>query len=239
MEINRVLDIFPLWALLPITIAILALSIEVGFRVAGYRQKHSRDEPPASVGPVVAPILGLLAFMLAFTFGMAGSRFEARRQVVLTEANAIGTTYLRAGLLPEPMRTEVQGLLRQYVDTRLEGTNQEKLTSALARSDELLKLLWLQGVAASEKERTPMTSLFLTSLNQVIEVSATRTMAAIRSRIPGTIWIALYTVAMIAMGTVGYSSRLTSPKRSLVLSALVLVFSVVLVLIADLDRPGQ
>src|SRR5262245_50288384 len=125
MEINRVLDIFPLWALLPITIAILALSIEAGFRVAGYRQKHSRDEPPASVGPIVAPILGLLAFMLAFTFGMAGSRFEARRQVVLTEANAIGTTYLRAGLLPEPMRTEVQGLLRQYVDTRLEGTNQE------------------------------------------------------------------------------------------------------------------
>ena len=83
-----------------------------------------------------------------------------------------------------------------------------------------------------------MTSLYLQSLNQVIEVNATRTMAAVRSRVPGAIWVALYSMAVISMLTVGYSSRLTSPKRSLVLVALVLAFSVVLVLIADLDRPG-
>ena len=166
MEVHGLLDRLPLWALLPITLGLLQLGVELGFRVADHRQKRSKEEPAASVGPVVTPILGLLAFMLAFTFGMAGSRFETRRQVVLTEANAIGTTYLRAGLLPEPMGTESQNLLRQYVDVRLEAVNPDKLAEAITKSKELLKRLWSQAVAVTQKERSPVTSLFIQSLTR-------------------------------------------------------------------------
>ena len=69
--------------------------------------------------PIVGSILALLAFMMAFTFGMAGSRYNTRRAAVLDEANAIGTAYLRADLLPDAHRAEVRALLREYVDVRL------------------------------------------------------------------------------------------------------------------------
>ena len=76
---------------------------------------------------MVAATLALLAFILAFTFGLAGSWFDVRRRLVIDEANAIGTTYLRAGMLPEPHRSDVRDLLREYVDVRLEAIKPGKL----------------------------------------------------------------------------------------------------------------
>ena len=82
------------------------------------------------MAPIVAATLGLLAFMLAFTFGMAASRFEERRQAVLSETNAINTTYLRAALLPDPMSGDTRNLLREYVDVRLKGANPARTAQA-------------------------------------------------------------------------------------------------------------
>ena len=79
---------------------------------------------------MVAAVLALLAFLLTFTFGMAASRFEARRQVLLDEANAIGTAYLRAALLSDPQRAEIRKLLREYVDVRLEAVQPGKAEPA-------------------------------------------------------------------------------------------------------------
>jgi hypothetical protein len=110
------------------------------------------EEKEAPVGSMVGATLGLLAFMLAFTFGMAENRFEDRRQVVLSEANAIGTAYLRAAMLPEPMRTDSRNLLREYVDVRLEGTRPGKTEQSISKSEELHERLWLEAVAAPEKE---------------------------------------------------------------------------------------
>src|SRR6185503_13597513 len=155
METTGLLDPFPLWTILPLTIAIGLAAFEFGYRLAHYRQQRHEEEKESPVGGMVAGTLGLLAFMLAFTFGLAGSRFEDRRQVVLSEANAIGTTYLRAAMLPEPMRTEAQNLLREYVDVRLEGIQPGKLHEAIAKSEELHNRLWAQAVAASEKDRSP------------------------------------------------------------------------------------
>src|ERR1044071_3455622 len=110
---NGLLDPFPLWTILPLTVAVALLAVEAGFRFARYRQQRSAEEKEAALGGMVGATLGLLAFMLAFTFGLAGARFEDRREVLLSEANAIGTTYLRAAMLTEPMRTEIQNLLRE------------------------------------------------------------------------------------------------------------------------------
>src|SRR5262245_48849035 len=146
MESTGLLDPFPLWSILPLTVVFGLAAFEFGFRVAHYRQQQHQEEKESPVGGLVAGTLGLLAFMLAFTFGLAGSRFEERRQVVLSEANAIGTSYLRAEMLPEPMRTEVKNLLREYVDVRLEGVQQGKLDQAMAKSEELHARLWAQAV---------------------------------------------------------------------------------------------
>ena len=233
------LDPFPLWTILPLTVALALLSVELGYRFARYRQQRDRAENVASLGGLVGGTLGLLAFMSAFTFGLAGSRFEARRQILLSEANAIGTTYLRAAIIPEPMRTESRNLLREYVDVRLKGAQQPgQLEQALARSNELHNLLWSQAVAAAEKERSPMTSLYMQSLNQVIDSHASRLMA-LQSRVPGVIWIVLYVLGFLVMVLIGYQSGLAQSRRSLAAVVLILGFSLVLYLVADLDRPGQ
>jgi hypothetical protein len=241
METTGLLDPFPLWSILPLTIVIGLASFEFGYRVAHYRQQQHQEEKETPVGGMVAGTLGLLAFMLAFTFGLAGARFEDRRQVVLDEANAVGTTYLRAEMLPEPMRTEVKKLLREYVDLRVEAVQQqpEKLNEAVSKSEALQERLWAQAVAVTEKDRSPIAALFVDSLNSVIDLHATRVMAGLRSRVPAVIWIVLYVLAILAMEMIGYHAGLANSRRSIAAVALIIAFSLVLFLIADLDRPGQ
>ena len=239
MQQVGLLDFLPLWSILPLTVAVALLSVELGYRLASYRQLHSQEEKESPVSGMVGATLGLLAFMLAFTFGLAGSRHEDRRQVLLSEVNAIGTTYLRAAMLPEPMRTESQNLLREYVDVRLEAVQPGKLDQALRKSEELHKRLWTQAVAATEKDRSDITGLFVSSLNEVIDLHAKRVMAGLRSRVPAVIWIVLFVLAILAMVIMGYHSGLAHSRRSIAVIALVIGFSSVLYLIADLDRPGE
>ncbi len=240
MDKTGLLDIFPLWTIFPLTVAVALFSVELGHRVARSRQRHSQEEKESPLGGMVGATLGLLAFMLAFTFGLAGSRFEDRRQVVLSEANAIGTTYLRAAMLPEPMRTDAQKLLREYVDIRLKAVAEpDKLAQAIAESEELHNRLWSVAVAAAEKDRTVITGLFIQSLNEVIDLHATRIMAAVRSRVPGVIWIVLFLLLVLGMAMMGYQASLANNRRSIAVIVVVLGFSSVLYLITDLDRPAR
>ncbi|MGH9764410.1 MAG: hypothetical protein ACREDR_19465 [Blastocatellia bacterium] len=239
MENFGLLDPIPLWALLLLTVVVGLLSVEIGYRLARYRRKRSEAEKEAPVGGMVGGALGLLAFMLAFTFGLATSRFEERRQIVVAEANAIGTTYLRAAMLPEPMRTQTRDLLRQYVEIRIEGINAGNAGLVLSKSDELQDRLWSEAVAATEKDRSPIVGLFVDSLNEVIDLHAKRVMVGLRSRIPGAIWTALYLLAILAMVAMGYHEGLTGSGRSLAVLPLVVAFCIVLILVVDVDRPGE
>jgi hypothetical protein len=239
MEIMGLLDFLPLWSILPLTIILTLLSGELGYRFASYRERYVAGEKESPVGNMVGGTIGLLALMLAFTFGLAGSRFEDRRQVLLAETNAIGTTYLRAAMLPEPMRTETQNLLREYVEVRLEAVQAGKLDQASAKSEELHKRLWSQAVVVTEKDRSDVTALFVQSLNEIIDLHAKRVMAGLRSRVPSAIWIVLYGLAVLAMVMMGYHSGLAHSTRSIAVIPLVLGFSSVLFLIVDLDRPRE
>src|SRR3569832_710976 len=239
MELTGLLDPFPLWTIFAISVALALISVEAGYRLAQWRSRGSQKKKEAPVGGMAGAALGLLAFMLAFTFGMAASRYEDRRQALLAEANAIGTTYLRSKMLAEPMRTDAQNLLREYVDVRLEAVQPGKLQQGIVKSEDLQNRLWSVAVAQAEKERTVITALFIQSLNEVIDLHAVRVMAGVRSRVPGMIWIVLYLLAVIAMVMMGYHAGLANSRRSIATIALVIGFSSVLYLIADLDRPGQ
>jgi hypothetical protein len=239
MQSSTFLDVLPIWTIFPITLVIGVLAVEGGRRIATLWRRRAKDKPEAPAPPIVAATLGLLAFLLAFTFSMAASRFEERKQAVLTEANAIQTSYLRAATLPEPMSADSRNLLRDYVEVRLAGVRPEQLQQAIVKSEELHRQLWSQAVAAAQKERSPMTSLFMQSLNDVINLHEKRVMAGIHNRVPGAIWIGLYLLLVLAMAVMGYYEGTSGMIHSLAVFGMVLAFSTVFGLIADLDRPSQ
>lgn len=236
---SEAIDVIPLWSFLGLTVLLVLAMVEVGFRIGRWRGQRIEHEQETPVGAIVGAILGLLAFLLAFTFSLAAARYDTRRELVLNEANAIGTTYLRTELLSEPQRAALRGLLRQYVDQRLAAIDPDKRDAALTRSEELQNEIWVHAVAAAEKKPSPITALFIQSLNDMIDMHAKRLALGVRSRIPFTIWIALYLAAILGMMGVGYQSGLSGANRTLATLILAIAFSLVLWLIADLDRPQE
>jgi len=238
--VNEPLDTVPLWGLVTVTIVVTLLAIEVGYWFGLRRSQGTDQEKETAVGTAVAAALGLLAFLVAFTFGLAASRFETRRAVLLEEVNAIGTAYLRAGLLPEPHRTSVRRLLQEYVDIRLTAVKKGSIEVGRQRSEELHGRLWSEVVAVAERDpRSIPIGLFIQSVNELIDLHTKRLNAAGRSRIPTPIWIALFSVLVVTLGAMGYHSGLTKTRRSLASLAVVLSFAITIWVIADLDRPQQ
>jgi hypothetical protein len=239
MESNGVLDAIPLWGVFIAILLVVLLSVECGYRIGKYRRDRREWEKEPPVGTMVGATLGLLALILAFTFGLAAARFDTRRQVLLNEANAIGTTYLRASMLPE-RRDEVRTLLRKYVDTRIEAARSNKTAEGIFQSENIQNQLWAQATAVAEKNpNSIVVGLFVQSLNQVIDLHAERVQAGLRSRIPGAIWIGLFAVAALSLAVMGYHAGMVGTRRSLAILAVAVTFSVVIELIADLDRPQE
>ena len=239
MENNAPLDALPLWALFISILAVVLLSVECGYRLGKYRRSRHEQEKEAPLGTMVGATLGLLAFILAFTFGLAAARFDNRRQVLLDEANAIGTTYLRAGILPE-RGDQIRALLRDYVGARLEAVQPGKLAQEIRRSEDLQQKMWLEAEALGQKNANSIVvGLFVQSLNQMIDLHAERLQAGLRSRIPGAIWLGLFAVAALSLAAMGYHAGLSGTRRSLAVVAVAVAFAVVIELIADLDRPQE
>jgi hypothetical protein len=238
MRYTTVLDTLPLWGLFLAIVLLVLVSIEGGYRL-GFIRSRSEHEKDAPVGAMVGAMLGLLAFLLAFTFGMAASRYDTRRALVLDEANAIGTTYLRAAMLPVGS-DEVRGLLRDYVDARLAAVRSGAVAEGLRQAEELQGRLWTHAVAAGQQHpNSIVVGLFVASLNEVIDLHAKRVTAGLRNRIPGTIWAALFSMAVLSLGAMGYHSGLVGGSRSFAVIAVALAFSAAIALVVDLDRPQE
>ena len=240
MQYVAPLDAIPLWAFFWIAIATILLGHEVGFRLGRMRTRRADKEKDGTVGGMVAAELGLLAFLLAFTFGIAASRFDARRQALLDEANAIGTAYLRTAFLPEPHRAEIRRLMRDYVDVRIAAPQGGSVEDAVKRSEELHDRMWAGAVAASEKDtRSIPVGMFVESLNEVIDLHTKRVTVSLQSRIPMPVWVVLFGVAILSFGAMGYHGGLAATTRSPAVFVVAMTFAAVIWLVADLDRPGQ
>lgn len=237
MQMSRPLDALPLWALFVGILLVVLFSVEFGYRLGKYRRSRREEEKEAPLGTMVGATLGLLAFILAFTFGLAANRFDNRRQVLLDEANAIGTTYLRAGMLPESGE-QIRGLLREYVSVRLNAVRSQNLAEGIRRSEDVQQKVWTEAETVGNKNpNSIVVGLFIQSLNEMIDLHAKRVQAGVRSRIPGAIWLGLFAVACLSFATMGYHAGLSGTRRSLAILAVAVTFSVVIELIADLDRP--
>ena len=220
-------------------LAVIWLAIEIGYQLGS----RSGGRGSANVTTLEGAILGLLALMIGFTFAMSLTRFEGRRDAVLNEANAIGTTALRARLLPDPHRAEVLSLLREYVKTRLDitqrPTSPAELAAAVDRSSRLQEALWQQAKALAAKDNGMVpTGLFIQTLNEMIDDQAKR-LAVLRNRVPNIVMMALFGVAAIAGAFAGYASSLDERRTRMPVYLMGFVVASVMLLLLDLDRPGQ
>jgi hypothetical protein len=219
------------------TIAILGAS--EGGRLLGIR---ALGRGGGDVSTLEGAVLGLLALMIGFSFAIALSRFEARRDAVLNEANAIGTTALRARLLPAPYDSEALKSLRQYVQLRLEITQRvvsaAELNAIIGRSNEIQQGLWRNAMALAAKDTGMVpTGLFIQSLNEMIDNQG-KHVEAIRSRVPNIVFLALYGVAIVAFTLAGYANGLLEQRRvRLPVYVMGVLVSAVILMIQDLDRP--
>ncbi len=221
-----------------LTVGLTLAAVEAGYLLGRWRHRRAHEQEVTASATGVAT-LGLLAFTLALTFTMAAARYDTRRELVVEEANAIGTTYLRALLLPAAQAAETRNLLRRYVDARLEAATVGKQAEGVARSERLHALLWRQAVAAGAAQADSVTTgLFIASLNDVIDLH-TKRLAAWRNRIPGVIWVFLFVTTVLGMASMGYHAGLTGSRRTLAVIFLALAFSSALALIEDLDRPRE
>jgi hypothetical protein len=234
MSGSSIIDFLPLWLFYLIVSAIVLLVIEAGWHLGNYRRQRAEDEK-TPVNAAVGATLGLLAFLLAFTFSMAATRFDSRKLVILNEANAIGTTYLRTSLLPDPLGEQARSLLREYTVIRAGGRVVIMSEDGMTRSAALQDQLWAIAAEVGAQSSSYTTGLFIQSLNEMIDLDEVR-ITANRNRIPDSIWLMLGVVTIFSMAAIGFQFGLTGARSWVVIILLLIAFTTVITMIADLDR---
>lgn len=222
-------------------LALMTLGVVLG---AALRRRHDRGRGDAERsdeldGFISSAVLGLLALLLGFTFALAVDRFETRRALVLEEANAIGTTYLRTQLLEEPHRTRISGLLTDYTGNRLALATApaEKIPPLLAENDRLLTELWAATSSAFQTvKHLDFSSAYLETMNNLIDLDASRK-AARRVHVPTEVFVVLIIYMVVTASVLGY--LFVAPRGRAGAMFMLGLLVLCLMLILDIDRPNR
>jgi hypothetical protein len=200
------------------------------------KKVRESGESVAQEGYLLSGMLGLLGLLLAFSFGMVLNRYEARRELVTTEANAIGTAYLRAQLLDEPHRSHLSQLLVAYTGNRIELANAGGESRVLiARNDQLLTDIWTAVRASRESALAHgVTTALLMSFNEVIDLDTERKVAW-ELRVPVEVGVLLIVYLAVMAGVVGH--QVDGPRGRRAATVLFIAIALSITVITDLNRP--
>jgi len=229
---NTVTD-YPLLVLV-LSFFVLWLSARIGSSIRRRPGEDIRDD----FGVIQGATLTLLGLVVGFSFSMAMSRYDQRKNYEAEEANAIGTEYVRAQLLPAADAEKVRALLRSYLDQRVlfyVTRDQQQLRQIYARTAELQTELWSAVRAPGGAQPMPLTALAVSGMNDVFNAQG-YTQAAWWNRIPVEAWVLMATIAVCCNVLVGYGARNVKAAGTLLL-VLPLVLSISFFLIADIDSP--
>lgn len=238
------MDPIPIWALFAIVFIVVMISIEVGYRWGQTAHRWSADEKESPTSASAGAVLGLVAFILAFTFSIVSNRYDARKGLVRDDANAIRTAYHRSDFLPEPDRAEAKELLRKYLDLRLAfvqagNIEPERVQEFLTEVARIQGHLWDVAVTNARKDmNSDVAALYIESLNEVIDVHALRMAVGVQERIAIGIWGVLGGLTILGMMGMGYHAGIAGSKRSMAMLLMALSFAMVIAMIASLERPG-
>lgn len=235
---EQFLDSVPICGVYLLLFGVGIAVFEIGFRIGRWYQRRTPDEKEGITGTLVGSMLGLLALLLAFTVGISESRFDTRRGLVMSEANAIGTTYLRAGYLPEPYHTEIRDLLREYVPLQIFTKNPLTLTTEIERSAALQDEIWARTeTLARENPNSETVALFIETVNEMIDLHAERVMASVYARVPDTLLLMLVFGGTLTVALIGYNAGLTGNRSLLGAVLVIIIMAAVITIVFDLDRP--
>lgn len=227
--------VLPYWVLFLFTFAIGIAASELGSWITRRREKDEKEKSSA-VGTLVGALLGLLAFMLGFTFSITSSRFSERKHLVVDQAKAIGTCYLRTSLLPEKQKQETRRLFKEYVDLLIGTSKNADIEKNVPIMENLQTQIWKQASSLqNENMDSPLRSLYVSSVNEVIDIFGERKAVVSVFKIPALIWLALLLLYLLSMFVVGAEMGSNKSRRTLNLPIMTAAFAIIVVLIAEMD----
>ena len=233
----------PTWAIVfGLLLASLAAN-ELGFRYGRWHQGRESELSKTVSNTLKGSIFALVALLLAFSFSATSNRYDMRQRLVLDQANAVGTAYLRAGLLGEPARGEIREILRRYVDVRLEhfnaGYHTQRAEATQLAIEGLMSELWAQveqqNAADAEVIRT---SLIVPAVNEVIDLTSSRVWAN-RNHLPDPVLALLLGSVIVSSLLLGHSSGQAARRHPGLWLASNFVLALVLYVVLDFDRPRR
>ena len=228
------------WVIALLLFILMLLSSFLGKQTGNYIRKKNNSEEKL---PETSALIALLFFLLAFTFGMSGDRYDSRRKIVIEEANNIGTAILRSDLYPDSTRTLFRKDFKQYVETRISyyqaGADVNRILKADSLSQVISSKLWKR---ASQLSRDPAnlaaTQQMIPALNAMIDVTTSR-LAGEKAKVPQSILVMLFSLAMISSFYSGYSEGRKGKMDWLVQIGFCLLVSLVILFTIDMDRPRR
>ncbi|HZI52679.1 MAG TPA: hypothetical protein VFD56_03205 [Chitinophagaceae bacterium] len=223
--------IVPLFAVL--------IPIFIGQRYGVYRAKKTPETDSGPVATIVTAALGLLAFLLAFTFQIAVNRYADRKEMLINEVTTIRTAYLRSGLVPEPFRSDTRKLLVDYTDLRIDlAKDISMLDHSIVRTEEILDTVWNYSERIGEQDRSSEAySLYITSVNDLVEKYNQRVTVSLEYRIPDSVLYTLCIITFLSMFILGYQIGLSGRASFRLSILLAIIFAIIIFLILALDRP--
>ena len=237
------IDVLPIWLLFVVTAALVVLAVEIGFRLGKLVRSRSSEERESPVSAIAGAILGLLAFMLAFTFSIASDRYDTKKGLVREEANVLRAAWQRSDFLQQPAQEKTKALLRSYLDNRIafaQALDPAKAETSINDATRIQHEIWATGVLSAKTDpfmNSDIGAMYLDSINQMADLQALRVNQGLQARIPTGIWFVLFALLVLGMIAVGYQTAIAESRRSRVTTVLAISFSLVIALIAALDHP--
>lgn len=232
---------YPIWITAVLLVGLLLFALETGYWLGcRWRRRTPKADRGGSGDIALTAMYGLLGLVLAFTYAYTIGHSDSRKQAVVEEANALGTAFLRAGLVQEPARSELRQLLRDYAATRVFTAetvgNQQARDATLTRSREALSRLWpATERMVQDQGGGPVEVVTFRAINDVIDMDTTRLFAAF-DLLPETVLCMLLFVASAALAVSGYNRGLIGDMNRTRMTALTLVLATVMTVITDFDR---
>jgi hypothetical protein len=215
--------------------------LESGRRIGKKSIIRDPEGSHQGLGPVEAAVFGLMGLIIALTFSGAALRFDQRRMLIIDEANAIGTAYLRVDLLPDDAQPAIRRDFREYLDTRIElyhNISDKKKVAELDEKTATLQMkIWKASVIASQKSDNVRASmLLLPALNSMIDIYSTRTAVRLIHQ-PNIIFIVMILMALVCSLIAGYGLALRNSRSWIHLIGFTLVLLITIIVIIDIEYP--